>query len=43
MKGEEVDAFFFFPMRKATAVTNVNFAVTWLHGAVEARKNILAP
>ena len=37
MKGEEVKAFFFFPMRKAAAIANVNFAVTWLHGAVEER------
>ncbi len=29
MKGEEVEAFFFFPMRKAAAVANVDFAVTW--------------
>jgi hypothetical protein len=35
MKGEEVEAFFFFPMRKAAAVANVDFAVTRLHGAVE--------
>ena len=35
MKGDEVKAFFFFPMRKATAIANVDLAVTWLHGAVE--------
>ena len=40
MKGEEVEAFFFFPMRKAAAAANVNFAVTWLHGAVEERGRI---
>jgi len=40
MKGEEVKAFFFFPMRKAAAIANVNFAVTWLHGAVDVRGRI---
>ena len=35
MKGNEVKAFFSFPMRKAAAIANVDFAVTWLHGAVE--------
>ena len=34
MKGDEVKACFFFPMRKAAAIANVDFAVTWLHGAV---------
>ena len=40
MKGDEVKAFFFFPMRKATAIANVDFAVTRLHGTVEERGRI---
>ena len=35
VKGDEVKAFFFFPMRKAATIANVDFAVTWLQGAVE--------
>jgi hypothetical protein len=35
MKGDEVEAFFFLPMRKATAIANVDFTVMWLDGTVE--------
>jgi hypothetical protein len=35
MHGEKVQAFFFLPMRKATAMTNKNFTVTGLHRAVD--------
>ena len=35
MKGDEVKALIFFPMRKAAAIANVDFAVTRLHSAVD--------
>ena len=37
MKGDEVQACFFFPVRKAAAVANMDFAVAGLNCAVEAR------
>jgi hypothetical protein len=36
MKGEEVEPAFFFPMREAAAVANVDFAVIGLDGALGA-------
>ncbi len=40
MKGDEVKAFIFFPMRKATAIANVDFAEMGRSGAVKARGRI---